>query len=393
MPADVRWIIEQLNQSGFEAYAVGGCVRDSILGREPGDWDITTSATPGQVKEIFGRTIDTGIQHGTVTVMKNHIGYEVTTYRIDGEYLDGRHPNGVEFTSDLLEDLKRRDFTINAMAYHHQAGLIDAFNGIDDIRKKQIRCVGKASDRFLEDALRILRALRFSAQLGFKIQDETFQAVKKIAPNLKQISKERVQSELSKLLLSNHPQYIQLIKEAGLMPYITDEFTVVFQNEVIITDDFPMVRAIRWAALLVFVEVEVAIKILKDLKLDNFTINRVKLLLQWQGRVIIADEIIVRKTMSQMQPDEFDDLIEFCIALKKDEEERHQLKTIKQLAEQIRAHKDCIYLKDLAVNGGDLIQRGIKPGKELGEQLSKLLELVLEHPEFNQKDYLLSKIF
>ena len=167
MPQEVVRIINTLEQHGYEAYAVGGCVRDAMLGREPEDWDITTSAKPLEVKRLFRKTIDTGLQHGTITVMVNGEGYEVTTYRIDGEYEDGRHPKEVEFTSNLLEDLKRRDFTINAMAYNPKEGLVDAFEGIRDLKEKRIRCVGNALERFTEDALRILRAIRFRPSLDF----------------------------------------------------------------------------------------------------------------------------------------------------------------------------------------------------------------------------------
>ena len=169
-PEKVTYIIDTLTQHGFEAYAVGGCVRDTMLGRIPMDWDITTSAKPEQVKELFRHTIDTGIQHGTVTVMLEHEGFEVTTYRIDGEYEDARHPKEVQFTSNLLEDLKRRDFTINAMAYNDKDGLVDAFDGVGDLERGVIRCVGAAVERFTEDALRMLRAVRFGAQLGFSIE-------------------------------------------------------------------------------------------------------------------------------------------------------------------------------------------------------------------------------
>ena len=189
LPENVSNIIQKLIEYGYEAYAVGGCVRDSIISRVPGDWDITTSATPMEVKKFFRRTIDTGIEHGTVTVMFGKEGYEVTTYRIDGEYEDGRHPESVEFTTSLREDLRRRDFTINAMAYNDETGLVDMFDGIGDIERKIIRCVGNPEERFSEDALRMLRAVRFSAQLGYVIEDGTAAAIRKLAGTIAKISK------------------------------------------------------------------------------------------------------------------------------------------------------------------------------------------------------------
>ena len=182
LPEKVNFIIHTLQAHGFEGYAVGGCVRDAMLSRVPQDWDITTSAQPEQVKALFKHTIDTGIQHGTVTVMLDHEGFEVTTYRIDGEYEDARHPKEVQFTSNLLEDLKRRDFTINAMAYNETDGLVDAFDGLGDLERGIIRCVGVAEERFTEDALRMLRAVRFAAQLGFVIEEKTKDAIGKLAP-------------------------------------------------------------------------------------------------------------------------------------------------------------------------------------------------------------------
>ena len=184
LPENVNRIIHRLQKEGYDAYAVGGCVRDTLLGREPKDWDITTSARPEAVKSLFSHTIDTGIQHGTVTVMLDHVGYEVTTYRIDGEYEDSRHPKEVIFTRNLVEDLKRRDFTINAMAYNDESGLVDVFEGEQDLKKGVIRCVGNAHDRFGEDALRMLRAVRFAAQLGFSIEEQTRAAVADLALTL-----------------------------------------------------------------------------------------------------------------------------------------------------------------------------------------------------------------
>lgn len=224
MPDKVKEIIHTLVDHGYEAYAVGGCVRDSILGRIPGDWDITTSAQPEQVKQLFRRTIDTGIEHGTVTIMLDKDGFEVTTYRIDGEYEDNRHPKNVEFTSNLVEDLKRRDFTINAMAYNDNEGIVDKFHGLDDIKSKIIRCVGNPDERFDEDALRILRAIRFAAQLNFTIEPETEAAIEKKTDFLRNISAERIRVELEKLLVSKHPEKLIHAYRLGITDVVIPEF-------------------------------------------------------------------------------------------------------------------------------------------------------------------------
>lgn len=220
LPKYVGFIIDKLYEKGYEAFAVGGCVRDVVMGRNPHDWDITTNALPEIVKETFNKTIDTGIKHGTVTVMIKRVGYEVTTYRIDGEYTDGRHPKEVIYTSDLAEDLKRRDFTINAMAYNYRTGIIDKFNGVEDIENKIIRCVGNPTDRFKEDALRMLRAIRFSAQLDFSIDKETYEAIKLLAENLSLISKERIQAELTKTITSEI--------QTGLFIYVSLGFIHIY---------------------------------------------------------------------------------------------------------------------------------------------------------------------
>lgn len=224
LPGKVKCIIDTLEEAGFEAYAVGGCVRDSMLGRKPEDWDITTSASPWQVKELFPVTVDTGIKHGTVTVLIGHEGFEVTTYRIDGEYEDKRHPKEVLFTSDLLEDLKRRDFTINAMAYNDKKGLVDAFGGARDLEDKKIQCVGDPVERFTEDALRLMRAVRFSAQLGFSIEGRTKEVIPALAGNLADISEERIQTELVKLLVSGHPEELRTLYETGMTKVFLPEF-------------------------------------------------------------------------------------------------------------------------------------------------------------------------
>ena len=230
MPRDVIYIINELYDNGYEAFAVGGCVRDCLLGKTPHDWDITTDASPQQVKSIFKKTVDTGIEHGTVSVILNSVGYEVTTYRIDGEYLDNRHPKEVIFTSNLKEDLMRRDFTINAMAYNDIVGLVDIYGGREDLQKGIIRCVGNAHDRFSEDALRILRAIRFSAQLGFEIDEETKNAMSELASNLKNVSAERIKTELDKMLLSDNCDRFILMSKLGICKVILPEFDAMLET-------------------------------------------------------------------------------------------------------------------------------------------------------------------
>ena len=231
LPLKVNKIITTLQQNGYEAYAVGGCVRDSILGREPEDWDITTSAMPEETKALFQKTFDTGIEHGTVTVLLEKEGFEVTTYRIDGKYEDNRHPREVTFTRSLKEDLLRRDFTINAMAYNEKDGLVDIFGGIDDLQKGMIRCVGNARERFSEDALRILRGIRFAAQLGFSIEEETRQGMKELAPTLQNISAERVQVELIKMIVSTRPELLRDAYELGITKQFLPEFDRLMMTE------------------------------------------------------------------------------------------------------------------------------------------------------------------
>ncbi|MBT9778199.1 CCA tRNA nucleotidyltransferase [Clostridium sp. MCC353] len=392
IPQEVEEIIGKLKNHGYEAYAVGGCVRDTLLGREPGDWDITTSAAPQQVKEVFPKTIDTGIQHGTVTIMINHVGYEVTTYRIDGEYEDGRHPKSVEFTSSLKEDLRRRDFTINAMAYSHETGIVDEFGGMEDLEQKVIRCVGCAVDRFTEDALRILRAIRFAAQLGFEIERETFDAIKKIAPNLVHVSKERIQTELTKLLLSPNPEKIGLVYETGISRYVSDAFHKVDRSRMRIDSALEKKKHIRWAAFLKNTSVQEADAVLHDLKLDNDTINKVKVLVKWFEHPLKPDKTELRRMMSRMDSSLYDDLLELKKMSSPEVQCLEELITVGELSADIRENGDCVKLKDLAVSGSDVIQAGVKPGKAVGEVLNRLLEMVLEEPSRNEKEYLTDQI-
>lgn len=424
IPAAAENIIGRLCEQGYEAYLVGGCVRDMLLGREPEDWDITTSAEPAQVKAVFRRTVDTGIQHGTVTVMMGKEGYEVTTFRIDGDYTDGRHPDSVTFTPDLIEDLKRRDFTINAMAYNRERGLVDAFGGQKDLEHGVIRCVGAARERFTEDALRILRAIRFSAQLGFAVEETTYEAIKDIAPNLVHVSRERVQVELTKLLTSPLPGCMRLVYETGISPWVSKAFhripevsgDVCFE----IPPSIPARKSLRWAAFMRKCTPKGAAEVLKGLKLDNDTIYRTKLLVQWIGTSVcgepaadalepaealaerfkselrgqlLAKKAQIRRVMSQMEPELFDDLLTMKLCLIETcPPAADCLREVCRLRDEIRLSGDCIGLKTLAVTGDDLIRAGMKPGKEVGILLKQFLEMVLEAPEKNTKEYLLSQL-
>lgn len=420
MPYEAEWIIDNIRSHGYEAFIVGGCVRDAVLGRIPGDWDITTSAKPEQVKEIFGKTVDTGLKHGTVTIIKHGSGYEVTTYRIDGEYLDGRHPETVEFTPDLREDLKRRDFTINAMAYSHETGIVDEFEGMEDLKRRVIRCVGCAKDRFTEDALRILRAVRFAAQLDFVIEDETYKAIAEIAPNLVHVSKERIQVELTKLLLSDHPEKIWMVDVTGIADYVTSGFPEVFERELerenshnagenetpgtsgCLVDGasrdalkecwiglaaLPADKSHRWAGFLRHMTAEQAVKILRGLKLDNDTIGNVKNMIMAFQAPLAVDKVEIRRLLSRVTEYQFLGAMQ----LKKlDGDET--VPGILRLFEEIKEAGDCVSLKQLAVNGGDLLAQGLEKGKQIGDGLMYLLNLVLEKPELNKKDILLEKI-
>ena len=449
LPENVKKIIKTLKNAGFDAYAVGGCVRDVLLDRKPYDWDVTTDALPEQVKSLFRRTVDTGIRHGTVTVMMNdeaHVyrGYEVTTYRIDGEYEDSRHPKNVTFTGDLREDLRRRDFTINAMAYNEETGLVDEFGGVVDLKRHIIRAVGDPYERFTEDALRILRAYRFAAQLGFGIDEDTEEAASKLKANLKNISAERIQTELTKLICSPHPDVILDMYRAGITGVILPEFDVCMKLDqkskhhlysvgdhtvraLMVNAEFSgiefdddTIRFIRYAILFhdfgkpeAMTEDETGIRhfkghaliseriskdIMKRLKLDNETIHTVSSLVRWHDYRPEATEANVRRAMNKLGPEIYRLLFPIRIAdtlaqslYKRDEKLAYE-KEIMKLYAGIMERGEPVTLKDLAVTGNDLIERGYRPGPELGKKLNELLELILEDPKCNTKEYLLSKI-
>ena len=394
LPKDVRHIINVLMENGYEAYAVGGCVRDSILGRTPGDWDITTSALPMQVKALFRRTIDTGIQHGTVTVMLGKNGYEVTTYRIDGKYEDSRHPKSVEFTSNLVEDLKRRDFTINAMAYNDEHGIVDAFDGMGDLKRRIIRCVGKAHDRFDEDALRILRAVRFSAQLGFDIEDDTAKAARELAPTLVKISRERIHTELNKLLLSGNPDYFSVVYDLGVMKIIIPELENIDAHKLDKIKHFikktSAVLPERYAALLSCVDADTAGRILKGLKLDNATILMAAKLVKYYNMNPVVSEAAVRHYINEVGENDALRIVDFNISICGSELNKGYT-DMKKICVMVKERGDCTELRNLKISGRDLMEAGFPAGKQLGEILQKLLCEVLDNPKFNEYNYLLKR--
>ena len=431
LPQNVNFIIDRLYEHGFEAYAVGGCVRDSLLGRKPQDWDITTSAKPDQVKTIFNHTIDTGIQHGTVTVMLDHVGYEVTTYRIDGEYEDARHPKEVTFTSNLKLDLERRDFTINAMAYNHKSGIVDEFDGIGDLNKHIIKCVGCAHDRFSEDALRMFRAVRFAAQLGFEIDKETQDAIKELAPTMAKVSAERIQVELVKLLTSDHPEMMRNLYELGLTKVFMPEFDVMMQtpqnnkhhmysvgeHTIRTLMNVRADKVLRLTMLLHDVAKPVCIttdeegqdhfkkhpavgvdmtkQILRRLKFDNKTIDCCcRLVKEHDDRPQITPKN-VRRAMSRIGAGLFPMLFEVKRAdmlgqsLYKRKEKMAYIDEFERVYNEILSDDQCVSKKDMKINGRDLIDLGMEPGQKLGEILDKLYEMVLDDPELNDHEKLI----
>jgi tRNA nucleotidyltransferase (CCA-adding enzyme) len=430
IPKDTAYILNLLEQNGFEAFIVGGCVRDSIINRSPQDWDIASSAKPEEVKRLFSKTIDTGLKHGTVTVMLNSHAYEVTTYRIEGKYINNRQPEAVEFTDSIEVDLSRRDFTINAMAYNPNKGLIDPFGGIDDINTKRIKAVGNPEHRFEEDALRILRAVRFSAQLNYTIEENTLQAIVKYCHLLNNISCERIRDELNKILLAN-PMTFQLLHNTGILRQIIPELDICFETEQkhpyhIYNVGMHMLYAasniegsslLRWTMLLHDIgkpmahstdskgidhfymhqklSAESAELVLQRLRFDNSSIMRIKKLILEHDRQVGDNEKSVRKAIAAIGVDLFEDWIRVRLAdisaqnPAKAFERITMLNKLKVTYNKIIAEKQCLSLKDLALSGKDLLDMGFPEGKNLGELLQKLLDAVLDQPELNDRDSLL----
>lgn len=433
LPEKVNTIIETLQSHGYEAYAVGGCVRDSLLGRTPGDWDITTSAMPEETKTLFSHTFDTGIEHGTVTVLLDREGFEVTTYRIDGKYEDSRHPSEVTFTRSLKEDLLRRDFTINAMAYNETSGLVDEFGGLKDLKACKIKCVGDAHARFSEDALRILRGVRFAAQLGFEIEEDTREGMRELAPTLANISAERIQVELVKMLTSDRPDLLRDAYELGITKVFLPEFDRMMET----TQETPHHmytvgehtlhalcnvrpdKILRLTMLLhdtgkpalktvdeegvahfkkhAFESEKIAKTVLRRLKFDNDTLRKVTRLVYYHDYRMPEKAVNVRRAMHTIGEDIFPYYLEvrradvLAQSMYQRKDKIRNLDGVEARYREIVEAGQCVSLKELAISGKDLIEAGMEPGKEIGETLKKMLSLVIEHPELNTKEELLRR--
>jgi len=416
IPPEAGHIINSLNRAGYEAYVVGGCVRDRLLGKQPKDWDISTSAKPSEVKRLFAKTADTGVEHGTVTVVSNLMNYEVTTFRIDGCYSDYRRPSGIRFASSMEADLSRRDFTVNAIAYHPEKGFCDPFGGRRDLEKGVIRAVGNPDERFREDALRMLRAIRFSARLGFAIEPETLRAIRENSPLAANISRERVRDELAGILTSGDPVKFLMLVELGLMRHVLPELEDIF-GKAAGTDlrDSPPEKifeamkrtcpdkAVRWAVLLYYSanaafpsSREVfARDMMKRLRYDNKTASLVSRLVKFRPIFPGPDYIQVRKTLKETGKDVFSLLLEMKKASPEGYDPEvlakilNETDRINSIYDDIVKKGQCTSLHELALRGRDLTDSGFKPGKEIGIILDKLLDAVIENPELNEKEKLL----
>lgn len=441
IPFGANEIIHNLQNNGYEAFLVGGCVRDSILGRPIHDYDITTSATPDEMMEVFKdkRIIETGLQHGTITIVINGEGYECTTYRIDGNYSDSRRPDSVAFTRSLEEDLKRRDFTINAMAYNNEAGLIDPFNGMKDMKYHKIRCVGRAEDRFSEDALRILRAIRFASQLGFVVDSDASLNIHKMYKNLENISTERINSEFCKIALSSE-FYIQIVLFREVfslfIPEIKDMFGFQQNNPYHIYDVWNhTVHAVQAyecdcepdlnsrdliTSLAVFfhdigkphcyqdsedgvrhfkghgrVSADMTNEIMKRLRFDNDTREKVVELVYYHDATFEVGKKYIKRWLNKIGEEQFRRLLNVRRADIKAQADINQetrlqkIDNIGYILEEVLQDDECFSLKDLAVNGKDLIIIGYKPGKEIGDVLNNLLDSVISGEYINEKEKLL----
>ena len=380
LPSSVRHAIQLLNDAGFEAYVVGGCVRDYLMGKEPYDWDITTSAHPEDTLTVFSeyRTIETGLQHGTITVIVDDTPLEITTYRVDGAYTDGRHPDAVTFTPSLTEDLRRRDFTINAMAYHPNIGIVDPFGGQADLSNSVIRCVGKPMDRFTEDALRIIRGLRFASTLGFTIEDATSDAIHRLCSNLCLVSIERITAEFKRLICGVDASFI-LTRFSDVIAVFLPEIASNLCGRL---SELPARLSIRFAALFqdANVSAEHARGALQRLRMDNQTIRQITTLLEVLPNTVSRQDASILRLLHHLGPEWIWDYFTL---------KRCDISIIRRTKELLDSHA-CYRVSMLAIDGQDLIHYGITPGPEIGRTLNELLDAVMDGVCENTKIALLA---
>lgn len=432
MPSGARFILARLHEKGYEAYLVGGCVRDACLGKAPSDFDITTSALPEETKAIFSdvETVDTGLRHGTLTVVLQDGMYEVTTYRVDNGYTDGRHPDSVSFTRSLREDAARRDFTVNAMAYSDEGGLVDFFGGKADLEKGIIRTVGDAEQRFSEDALRILRALRFSATLEFAIEEATAAATVSLRHLLCKISAERIREELLKLIcgkdavrvLSEFREVIAVALAELVPTFDFDQKTPhhiydLYSHILAVVDGVPATPRLRMAALLhdigkprtfftdengvghfyghETVSADMAREILTRLRFSTADTEYIVTLVQYHGVPVPETPKMARRLLSKIGEDLYFALMQLKradnLALAPIHAARiADIENAERLAREIMDSRSCFTLSSLAIGGRDLIALGMKPGKEIGRILNAALDAVMDEKLPNEREALLS---
>lgn len=391
IPKDVKDIINTIYENGYEAFIVGGCVRDSIVGITPNDYDITTNARPSETINIFKgeKIVETGIKHGTITLIKDKNEYEITTYRIDGTYSDNRRPEFVEFTSDIIKDLKRRDFTINSIAYNHRVGIVDVFDGIKDIERKIIKTVGNADERFEEDGLRIIRAVRFSAKLDFDIEDKTLKSIYKNINLIKNISVERIQEELSKTLLSDSPEKIYILYDAKLFDILKINNVRIDEKDLSKIKSSKKDLVIRLSIFIYILgDINESKKILDLLRYSNKIKTQCITILDYINKDIIDDKISIKIYLKEIGHESLNYLLYVKKILDKEFDNKYYEK-IKNLISEIYVNRECYSLKQLALNGNDLNDLGYR-GKEIGEKLNLLLNKVINNPNINNKEELIN---
>lgn len=387
IPKPVKLAMQTMKKNGFECFIVGGSVRDFLMGKEPSDFDITTNATPEETKRCFldFRVIETGIEHGTVTVLISGEPIEITTYRIDGKYLDNRHPESVSFTVNLAEDLSRRDFTVNALAYDGEANIVDLFSGKEDLKNKIIRCVGEPDRRFLEDGLRILRALRFSSVLDFEIDGDTQASIRKNKELLRNISTERILVEITKLLCGIRAKEI-LMSFREVFEVIIPEISnyLNYEKNIYALEKLEKEKELRFAAF--FAEAENPKKTLKDLKFDNKSKELISGLVLDLKKEMVAERIFLKKMLITREFSYMRNLVELKKAFGEDFSKCEAMRTI---IDDIEEKAECVKINQLAIDGNDVKTIGGVSGREIGIALNKILDMVIEGEIQNNRDELI----